>query len=288
MGVEETIRVCESNNRISPLTLRANTLKMTREELLRRLEGQGLSPMPTAFAEDGIRLEDSPPTSELPFLKEGLFVIQDEASQLVTSILDPKPGERVLDSCAAPGGKTTHIAQRMKNEGEVLSIDLSRDKLARIDEGCQRLGVEIVKTKAGDATHALPFLKGMEFDRVLADVPCSGFGTLQKNPDLKWKRREKDIGRLSELQSSILKNVSQYLKRGGVLVYSTCTVFREENEAVIEKFLAGHPEFRLDQMEQILPAKYASLIEGGYFKTFPQKERMDGFFAARLARCLDA
>ena len=128
----------------------------------------------------------------------------------------------------------------------------------------------------------LPFLEEMEFDRVLADVPCSGFGTLRKNPDLKWKRREKDINRLSELQSSILENVSQYLKRGGILVYSTCTIFREENEAVVEKFLARHPEFRLDEMDKILPKRYASLVENGYFRTIYSQEGMDGFFAARL------
>jgi 16S rRNA (cytosine967-C5)-methyltransferase len=284
IGVEETVRACEGNNRIPPLTLRTNTLKVTRRELLEKLKEQGLSPVLTPFAEDGICLEASPPTSELPFLKEGYHIIQDEASQLVTSILAPEPGERILDACAAPGGKTTHIAQRMKNQGVILAIDLIRDRLARIDEGCRRLGVEIVRTKAGDATHTLPLLKGAEFDRVLADVPCSGLGTLRKNPDLKWKRRERDIDRLSELQSSILENVSRYLKTGGVLVYSTCTVFREENESVVEKFLTGHSEFRLEEMDRILPEKHATLIENGYFKTFSLREEMDGFFAARLLR----
>ena len=284
MGAEESVRVCESNNRISPLTLRSNTLKTNRQDLILKLKEQGLTPLPTLFSEDGIRLKDPPPTSELPFWKEGLYLIQDEASQLVTSILDPKPGERILDACAAPGGKATHIAQRMRDEGEILAIDLRREKLGRIEEGCRRLGIKMVKAKTGDAARPLPFLEGMEFDRVLADVPCSGFGTLRKNPDLKWKRREKDVDRLSGLQSSILENVSRYLKRGGILVYSTCTVFREENEAVVEKFLAGHPEFRLDEMEQVLPKRYASLIEKGYFKAIYSQEGMDGFFAARLSR----
>ena len=283
-GVEETLKVCAANNRISPLTLRTNTLKTSRVNLIRELKEQGLTPLPTLFSEDGIRLESPPPTSELPFLKEGLYMIQDEASQLVTWILDPKPGEKILDACAAPGTKTTHIAQRMKNEGEIVANDLANEKLSRIDDTCQRLGVKIVKPRRGDATQAFHFPGGTEFDRVLADVPCSGFGTIRKNPDLTWKRGEKDIRRLSELQSSILENVSCYVKEEGVLVYSTCTVFHEENEAVVEKFLEGHPEFRLDEMDQILQEKYHPLCEKGYFKTFPPTEEMDGFFAARLRK----
>lgn len=282
IGIEKALLLCAFNNQISPLTLRTNTLKTNRQDLILKLKEQGLKPQPTLFSEDGIRLENPPPTSELPFWKEGLYLIQDEASQLVTSILDPKPGERILDACAAPGGKTTHIAQWMEDEGEILAIDLHREKLIGIEEGCRRLGIRRVKAKTGDATRPLPFHEEMEFDRVLADVPCSGFGTLRKNPDLKWKRREKDVNRLSELQSSILENVSQYLKRGGILVYSTCTIFREENEAVVEKFLARHPEFRLDEMDKILPKRYASLVEKGYFRTIYSQEGMDGFFAARL------
>ncbi len=283
-GVEKTLQVCMVDNQIPPLTLRTNTLKTSREDLIQRLKDSGLNPTPTLFSEEGIRLEGPPPTSELPFFKEGLYVIQDEASQLVASILDPRPGERILDACAAPGGKTTHIAQRMENRGEILAFDLNREKLKKIEEGCQRLGIKIVKTRAEDAARPLAFPGGIEFDRILADVPCSGFGTLQRNPDLKWKRGEEDIHRLSRLQSSILENVSRYLKKGGILVYSTCTVFREENEAVVERFLTGHPEYRLDRIDTILPEKFSSSIENGYFKTFPFREGMDGFFAARLVR----
>ncbi len=283
-GVEKTLQICTMNNQIPPLTLRTNTLKITRKGLIDKLKENGLSPSPTLFSEEGIRLEHSPPTSELPFLKEGLYIIQDEASQLVTSILDPKPGEKILDACAAPGGKTTHIAQKMEDRGEIFSMDLHQEKLARIEEGCHRLGIKIVKTKRGDATQPLPLPVGLEFDRVLADVPCSGFGTIEKTPDLKWKKDEEDIRRLSELQFSILKNLSGYVKKGGILAYSTCTVFREENETVVEKFLAEHPEFQLDRLDTILPERLSSFIEDGYFKTFPLKEGMDGFFVARLVR----
>ena len=284
VGLEETMKICTFNNQISTLTLRANTLKINGKDLIEKLRERGLKPFPCSFSEEGILLEDPPPTSELPFLKEGLYIIQDEASQLVTSILDPKPGERILDACAAPGGKTTHIAQRMENKGEIYALDLIKGKLGQIEEMCQRLGIKIVKTMKGDARSPLPTPKGMKFDRVLADVPCSGFGTLRRNPDLKWRRNEEDIGRLAELQSSILRNLAPYVKEGGILAYSTCTVFHEENEDVVERFLDGHPEFRLDQIREVLPEKGRSFIKKGYFKTFPPKDTMDGFFVARMIK----
>jgi 16S rRNA (cytosine967-C5)-methyltransferase len=146
------------------------------------------------------------------------------------------------------------------------------------------LGIKVVQTIKGDATKILPVPQGIKFDRILADVPCSGFGTLRRNPDLKWRRREKEIKRLSELQSSILRNLSVYVKEGGVFIYSTCTVFHEENEDVVEKFLEGHPEFKIDRIDEVLPEKWHSLIQNGYLKTFPLKDEMDGFFVARLRK----
>jgi 16S rRNA (cytosine967-C5)-methyltransferase len=284
MGVEETLKICTFNNQISSLTLRTNTVKINQKELIEKLRGVELKPFPTIFSEEGIVLQDPPPTSELPFIKEGLYIIQDEASQLVTSILDPKPGERILDACAAPGGKTTHMAQKMENRGEIYALDLSKGKLDLIEEMCQRLGIKIVRTIKANAAQPLPIPKGMMFDRILADVPCSGFGTLRRNPDLKWRRGEKDIKRLSWLQFSILSNLSVYVKEGGVLIYSTCTVFHEENEDVVEKFLEEHPEFQLDRIDKALPEKCHPLIQNRYFKTFPPEDEMDGFFVARLIK----
>ncbi|MBM4341216.1 MAG: 16S rRNA (cytosine(967)-C(5))-methyltransferase RsmB [Deltaproteobacteria bacterium] len=282
LGIEETAKICTFNNQISPLTLRTNTLKNSREELMERLRSKELAASPTIFSEDGIQLDSPPPVSELPFFKEGPYIIQDEASQLVTSVLDPKPGEKILDGCAAPGGKTTHIAQKMENRGEICALDLSKEKNDLIKEICVRLGITIVKTMIRNSTHPLP--ETMMFDRVLADVPCSGLGTLRKNPDLKWRKGEEDIKRLSELQTAILNNLSMYVKSGGVLGYSTCTVFREENEEVVESFLKNHPEFRLDPMAEVLPEKFHPLIRNRYLKTFPPKDEMDGFFIARLIK----
>jgi len=284
VGLEETFKICAFNNQIPPLVLRTNTLKTDRENLIEQLKKKGLNPSACSFSEEGILLKDPPPISELPFLKEGLYAIQDEASQLVTSILDPKPGEKILDACAAPGGKTTHMAQRMKNEGEIYALDLSREKLDLIQGGCVRLGIKIVRPLKGDAALALPIPKGAKFDRVLADVPCSGFGTLRRNPDLKWRRAEEDLGRLSQLQSSVLSNVSKYVKKRGLLVYSTCTVFHEENEDVVKRFLDKCPEFRLDQIEPILPETSRPFMDRGYFKTYPPRAEMDGFFIARLMK----
>jgi 16S rRNA (cytosine967-C5)-methyltransferase len=292
MGAEETLKVCTFYNQIPTLTLRTNTLKINRKDLIEKLRKKELKPLTTPFSEEGILLQNPPPISELPFFKEGFYILQDEASQLVTSILDPKPEERILDACAAPGGKTTHMAQKMENRGEIYALDLTKGKLGLIEEICQRLGVRTVKTIKGDAAQPIPIPQGLKFDRILADVPCSGFGTLRRNPDLKWKRREEDIRRLSQLQFSILSNLSVYAREGGVLIYSTCTVFHEENEEVLEKFLSEHSEFRLDRVDKPVSAwidgaiseKFHSFIQGGCFKTFPPRDEIDGFFVARLIK----
>jgi 16S rRNA (cytosine967-C5)-methyltransferase len=283
-GVEETIRVCKFNNQISSLTLRTNTLKINRKDLIGKLKERELFVFPTPYSEEGISVKSPPPISELPLMKEGLYIIQDEASQLVTTLMDPKPGERILDACAAPGGKTTHMSQKMENRGEIYALDVSKKKLDLIEEMCQRLGIKNVETIQGDAAQSLSIPQGLKFNRILADVPCSGFGTIRRNPDLKWKRRVEDIKRLSELQNSILKNLSGYVTEGGVLLYSTCTVFREENEEVAEKFLEENREFQLDRMDHILPEKFHSFIQNGYFKTFPPRDEMDGFFVARMIK----
>jgi len=292
VGVEETIRVCTFNNQISSLTLRTNTLKINRKDLIEKLKEEELIAFPAAYAEEGIVVKNPPPTSELPLMREGLYIIQDEASQLVTAMMDPKPGERILDACAGPGGKATHTSQKMENQGEIYALDVSKGKLDLIEEMCQRLEIKNVKTIKGDAAQSLPIPQGSKFDRILADVPCSGFGTIRRNPDLKWRRGVEDIKRLSKLQLSILKNLAVYVKEGGILIYSTCTVFHEENEDVVERFLGGNPEFQLDRMDHVASAFIAdgksegihSLIQDRYFKTFPPRDEMDGFFVARMIK----
>ena len=284
VGAEETMKVCDANQQHAPLVLRTNTLKNSRGELMKKLEGAGLRPFATTYSEDGVILSDPPAVSDLPFFREGPYALQDEASQLVTTILDPRPGETILDACAAPGGKTTHIAQKMGNKGKIYALDLTVEKLKWIEEGCRRLGVIMVNRIRGDARRDLPVPEGTGFDGILADVPCSGFGTLRRNPDLKWRKGTEDISRLRDLQSSILNNLSRYLSPGGTLVYSTCTVFHEENEDVVEEFLSRHTEFRSEPIDKVLPGSCAPFIKGVYFKTFPRGDGMDGFFAARLTK----
>jgi 16S rRNA (cytosine967-C5)-methyltransferase len=172
----------------------------------------------------------------------------------------------------------------MENLGEIYAFDLRQEKLKQIEEGSKRLGIKIVRTKIGNAVNSLPLPGEMKFDRVLADVPCSGFGTLRRNPDLKWRKEREDLERLSQLQFSILKNLAGYVRGGGLLVYSTCTVFHEENEDVVERFLSKHRVFQLDSLVEILPKKCHVFIKNGYFKTFPPEGELDGFFAARLRK----
>jgi 16S rRNA (cytosine967-C5)-methyltransferase len=214
--------------------------------------------------------------------------VQDEATQLISLVLAPQPGERVLDLCAAPGGKTTHLAQLMDNQGEIVAIDVSQAKLELLQENCRRLGITIVETKTHDATTPLPFPPA-SFDRLLVDVPCTGFGTLRRNPDGKWRLKEEDIPRLQQIQEKILTQAATMVKKEGVLVYSTCTMTAEENEGVIEAFLSEQEGFHLEDVSPSLPPGCEGLVDTkGYFRTLPHRHAMDGFFAARIRRSRSA
>jgi 16S rRNA (cytosine967-C5)-methyltransferase len=217
--------------------------------------------------------------------KEGLIYIQDEASMLVSKILNPNEGETVLDVCAAPGGKTTHIAQLMKNTGNVVAFDLHPHRLELIKENCKRLGITNVKAEAFDSTFVND--KYLEkADKVLADVPCTGIGIIRKKPDIKLKNYTKsEISQLVETQYKILDSSSKYVKKDGFLVYSTCTIGVEENHNVIMKFLKEHPNFRLVDIKAEMPSglniETASL---GYIQTTPLEHGIDGFFISKLKR----
>jgi 16S rRNA (cytosine967-C5)-methyltransferase len=281
-GVDETCTLCQADNQIPPLTVRVNTLKESREEAIKQLHDGGVTATPTPFSPLGLVIENPPPLNTWEPLRQGWFQIQDEAAQLVSILLAPQPGERVLDVCAAPGGKTTHLAQEMGNQGEITAADVSRAKLALLQENCLRLGISIVKTTAQDAAAPLP---PPSFDRVLVDVPCTGLGTLRRNPDIKWRIKETDISRLQKLQRAILNQAATMLKKGGVLVYSTCTLNVEENEGVIEALLADQNEFHLEDVSPFLPLQCEGLVDSkGYLRTLPHRHGTDGFFAARIRK----
>jgi 16S rRNA (cytosine967-C5)-methyltransferase len=283
-GVDETISLCQTNNQLPPLAMRVNTLQGSRDEVIHRLREEKIVAAPTSFSPLGIIIQDPPPLTSWGIFQEGWLQVQDEASQLVSYIVAPRPGERILDVCAAPGGKATHLAQLMGDQGEIVAIDVSSGKLRLLRENCRRLGISIVKALNCDAQSPLPFSDG-SFDRVLVDAPCTGLGTLRRHPDAKWRVEADDIPHLQKLQGQILAQAAPLVKRGGFLVYSTCTTTREENEGVIESFLAAQEGFRIEDVSSYLPTGCDRLIdEKGYFRTFPHCHGMDGFFAARMRR----
>jgi len=197
--------------------------------------------------------------------------------------VSPRPGDRVLDACAAPGGKTTHLAELMENRGEVVALDTHARGVDWLTRSAQRLGLSIVRPKVADATQW--HVPTQAFDCVLVDAPCSGLGTLRQHPEVKWRRTPADLRNLSTLQGQLLHHLSDAVRPGGVLVYSTCTLSQEENEGVLAAFLQERPAFTVDDPRPFLPEAARELVDGeGLLRTFPHRHGLDGFFAARLKR----
>jgi 16S rRNA (cytosine967-C5)-methyltransferase len=269
------------NNRPAPLTLRVNRLRTTSDALAAALESHAVTTTPGRFAADALVVTEGNPLLT-PLASEGAFLIQDEASQLVPLLTEVRAGERVLDACASPGGKATAMAAAMMDRGLLVATDVRGgrvDLLARTIRGSGATCIRIVRT---DAARALPFRA--LFDCVLLDAPCSGLGTIRRDPDVKWRRAEKDLAALAAVQLAMLDQASQVLRPGGRLVYSTCSSEPEENEQVIEQFLTGHPSFRLT-VPGGLPATVRSMIETtGYFRTHPFRDGLEAFFAAILVK----
>jgi len=251
---------------------------------VRAFKAHGIDAIPTQWSPQGIVVRSQVPIERLSGYHEGFFQVQGEASQLVTYLLDPRPGEKILDACAAPGGKTTHIAQLMNDKGQVTATDRSPKGIAKIDENAVRLGLQSIRSIHVDMTKQVAKAQESTYDRILVDAPCSGLGTLRSHPEIKWNRDITDVVRLSELQRKILAQAATCLKPEGVLVYSTCTLTAHENEKVVTDFLASHREFALDDAEEYLPEQAKELINGEYFMALPHKHDTDGFFAARLRR----
>ncbi len=254
-----------------PTTLRVNTLKTTREELAARIEGAE----PTHHSPVGLKVKGA--VRALYGFDDGLFFVQDEASQICVEALDARAGMTVMDICSCPGSKSFGAAIGMQNTGEIFAYDLHEKKLSLILSGAERLGIDIIKVAKQDGRVPLAEHFG-KADRVLCDVPCSGFGVLAKKPELRYKSPAESAA-LPDIQLAILENACQYVKNGGVLVYSTCTVFPEENQKNIERFLSSHPEFRLT------PFSVGDLsAEQGYLTLLPDVHHTDGFFIAKLTR----
>jgi 16S rRNA (cytosine967-C5)-methyltransferase len=284
LGLAETQSLCAANNRVAPMVLRINPLRADAEKVFNWCRDRGVraeaSPvLPGAIRLSGIRQDFG--ASEIH--RQGWVQIQDEASQMVAQLVAPQPGERVLDLCSGFGAKATHLAVLMGNRGSIEAVDESAWKLEQLQQNAGRQGIDIIRTKTANI---LELDEGcwQEFDRVLLDAPCSGFGTLRRNPDIKWRRHPKDPYRFSQLQGQLLHQAVHFVKHGGVLVYATCTLLEEENEAVVKRFSAQNPDFFVET-GGALPQNAETYAElGPHLKTWPHRHDTDGFFAVRWRR----
>ncbi len=283
-GAEDARALCDAANTLPPVTLRTNTLRIHRHELMVALEGAAAQQIPTVRAPDGIALYGlRSAVFDLPGYAQGHFQVQDEAAQLVARLAAPRPGERVLDACAGLGGKTGHMAQLMKNRGEIVAVDRDKTKLDRLQIEMDRLGVAIVITRREDLDHRPdPAVLGT-FDRILVDAPCSGLGVLRRNPDGKWRTRPGDLALHHRRQTRFLDHLAPLVKPAGRMVYVVCSFEPEETDSATEAFLSAHPEFRMVSDSGGLSQPARSLIDPeGCFRSIPKYAEdgaMDGFFA---------
>jgi 16S rRNA (cytosine967-C5)-methyltransferase len=280
---DDVRRLLAADNEAAPTVLRARP--GDRDGLITRLTAAGVACEPGRFAPDAVRVQAASDPHALPGWSDGAFSVQEEASQLVTWLLDPEPGMRVLDACAAPGGKSAHAAERMRDEGTIVAGDRRRQGAATIARNARRLGLHAILPIVLDARTADATLGRASFDRILVDAPCSGLGTLRAHPEIRWRRTPDDLGRFAATQRRILDAVTRRLRPGGVIVYSTCTLTDEENVEVVEAWLAAHPQLRRERAETVLPPAARALVdETGALQTLPHRDGLDGFFAVRVRR----
>ncbi|MBP1156092.1 16S rRNA (cytosine(967)-C(5))-methyltransferase RsmB [Paenibacillus sp. PvR098] len=283
-GEQAAERICEANNEPPRVSIRANRLRLAPAELAERLRQGGLEAEASEVAPAGVIVRGGGNMALTPGYAEGLFTIQDESSMLVAEWVDPQPGERVLDCCAAPGGKTTHLAEKMQDRGEVVACDVHEHKEQLIREQAERLGLSSIRTVTADARKLSAQFPPESFDRILLDAPCSGLGVIRRKPDMKWSKKESELETVCDVQHELLESIHSLLKPGGVLVYSTCTVEKAENEEMVRSFLQRHPEFVPDAPPNEetgrlpMPAGQASV------QIMPYDFGTDGFFIARLRK----
>lgn len=278
-GREETEKLLIANNDKPTLTLRVNNIVTNKEEFKKLLDSVELKYVDSKALPQFIRMANLSNITDWEYFGKGYFSVQDESTGFPVVLLDPKPGMRVLDLCAAPGGKTAFIADLMKNEGEIVALDRFESRLKILNKNLERLKVSIAQTIAIDS---LQYSDENGFDRVLVDAPCSGLGTLTKKPDLKWKKDLGDIRKIVNIQQDLLKKGASLVKPGGYLVYSTCTIEPEENAEQIYKFLSENPNFKLEDASLSLAKTFVS--DEGFVETFPHIHGFDGSFAAKLVR----
>ncbi len=282
-GFDEAEKLAESNNKRPILTIRINTLKTSKEEFLKSLAEKNIVYRFCKYAENFVTLRLMSKIYLDEDFKNGSYAIQDESAGIVSLLLNPRPDDIILDMCAAPGGKSTHMAQLLHNKGRIIAVDKYDAKIKMLKANAERLGVtniEFVQDDAAEFTEEI--ITSQKFDKILLDAPCSGLGVLSKKPDIRWKREIEDIIGLSKIQRKLLENAAKYVKDGGVIVYSTCTTEPEENIDVVKDFLASHPEFVIDDASRYIGK---DLVNGdGCIETFPHMHNIDGSFAVRLVK----
>lgn len=281
-NIKEIEEICKNSNKRPKLTIRVNNLKITKEKLEKELIKNNIA-FENGLLDDFLILNKTKNIENLELFKNGFFTVQDEAAALTALILNPKPNQKILDACSAPGGKTTYMAEIMKNKGEIDAWDVYEHRLKLVDSSAKRLGIGIIKTKIQDGTKFNT--KYIEcFDKILLDVPCLGIGVLKRKPDIKWQRKEEDILEITCLQQDILENCSKYLKKGGELVYSTCSIFKAENEEIIEKFLEKNEDFEIQKIEIKRDNYFSKYVENGRYIKVYQSLETDGFFICKLQK----
>jgi 16S rRNA (cytosine967-C5)-methyltransferase len=275
LGLKETEALLAANNKTPPVTLRVNSLKTSKQEVASWLNQNNVPFSFGKFFSEALILKSGQLPEEL--INQGLVYVQDEASMAVAHVLEPQPGETVIDLASGPGGKTTHLAALKKNKGIIYAVEINKNRLNLVRQNCHRLGVINVKYIHGDA--ALP-LKLPLSEKVLVDAPCSGLGVLARRPDLRWRKSLNDIERLAKLQKAILARAATYVKKQGTLVYAACTISKKETVEVVEQFLKTHPEF--NPVKPQLNTVSAEL--NSWLQFMPHKHGTDGFFIAKLKK----
>ena len=268
--------ICKNSNIKPKVTIRINTLKINKEEMEKLLKERNIE-FEEGKLENFLILDKVKHIENLDIYKEGYFTIQDEGAGLIAYMLKPRENEIVLDACSSPGGKTTYMAEMMEDKGKIVAFDLHEHRVKLVEENAKRLGIHIIKTKCEDASIYKEEYKE-KFDKILLDVPCLGLGVLKRKPDIKWKRKKEDIEEITKVQKEILETCSKYLKTGGQLVYSTCSILKEENEDIIQEFLKKHTDFEQISLNE---EKYeVNINKNGNIQLYQNIEN-DGFFISK-------
>ena len=281
-SIDKVSEICQNSNKRPKVCIRVNKLNTTKEEVKKKLEGKGINAR-YGLINDFLILNKTKNIENMEEFKKGDFTIQDEAAGLIPLILNPKEGEKILDACSSPGGKTTYMAEIMNNKGNIEAWDIHEHRVKLVQETSKRLGINIINAKVNDATIYKEEYKEY-FDKILLDVPCLGMGVLKRKPDIKWQRKKQDIEEITKIQMKILETCSKYLKSGGELVYSTCSIFDEENRQIIEKFIEKNKEFEIVKIKEIEQEFFNKYIINSKYISVYQNEKTDGFFICKIAK----